>query len=184
MVDRWITFRTVSFRVSNPVHPVSSPSLAEMGAVDQMIDEVRIAIGLFKSFCPSSEFIRRGWQPDERKKQSSDEDSGRGHLDRFESVFVPLRLQELIDGMLRPDGTGAFGGLDRPDGLKAPPLLSLLENAFPSRCGSELLRRGGIVARIGGTHRDPLFEVGDHAIVEFRAVLRHVHSHHFMAQDR
>ena len=59
-------------------------------------------------------------------------------------------------------------------GLEAPPLGAAGGDGFPVGVLFELIRRGRVVARIGGAHRDPGAEIFDDLRVELRSVFRHL----------
>ena len=73
-------------------------------------------------------------------------------------------VDEVVDGL---------GGVEGGEGLEGPPLFAALEYSGPVGFFGELFFGRWVIAGVGGTGGDPLFEVGEDVGVEFGAVFGH-----------
>ena len=81
-------------------------------------------------------------------------------------------MDEVVDG---------FGGVQGGEGLEGPPLFPALKDSGPVGFFGKLFFGGWVIAGVGGTVGDPLFEVGEDVGVEFGAVFGHFEIGMFVA---
>ena len=103
---------------------------------------------------------------------------------RFEFHFSLFRVDESIYHMRRPFETfRRVRWRHVSNRLETPPLHSLFEDRLPRRRFFKFIDRWRIIAWIGCPHGNPLLEVRNDAIVQFRSTFGHLQAGQLVSQN-